>query len=65
MIINAFKDKIFPVNPEGPSISVSRDEDEDRFYAPREVTPRNRRICCTDKKSKRARIRNINSTENA
>ena len=43
MIINAFKDKIFTLSPEeGLSESVGRDEDEDedRFYTPKEVTPR-------------------------
>ena len=45
MIISAFKDKIFPLSPEERlSESVRRDEgedeDEDRFYTPKEVTPR-------------------------
>ena len=43
MIINAFKDKIFPLSLEGGlSESVGRDKDEDdnRFYTPKEVTPR-------------------------
>ena len=43
MIIKAFKDKMFPHNPEeGFCEFVGRDgdEDEDRFYTPKEVTPR-------------------------
>ena len=38
MIINAYKEKMFPLNPkEGLSAPVGRDEDEDRFYTPKEV----------------------------
>ena len=42
---NAFKDKMFPLSPEeGLSETVGRDEDEDedegRFYTPKQVTPR-------------------------
>ena len=41
MIINAYKEKIFPLSPKGLSASVGRDEDEDededRFYTPKEV----------------------------
>ena len=40
MIINAFKDKIFPLSPdEGVKVDASRgeDEDEDEFYTPREL----------------------------
>ena len=47
MIINTYKDKILPLNPEeGLFESVCRyeeedeDEDEDRFYTPKEATPR-------------------------
>ena len=46
MIINAFKDKIFPLNPEesfpeykdrDEDKNEDEDEDEDRFYTPKEV----------------------------
>ena len=45
MIINAFKDKIFPLNPEKSFPEYKdRDEDEDedgdKFYSPKEVTSR-------------------------
>ena len=47
IIINAFKDKTFPLSPkEGLFESVGRDEDEDkdeyedRFYTPKKITPR-------------------------
>ena len=50
MIVNVFKDKIFPLNPQmhfeyeddrDEDEDNVEDEDEDRFYTPREVTPRN------------------------
>ena len=37
MIINAFKDKIFPLSPEG--FPEYEDEDEDNFFTTKEVTP--------------------------
>ena len=47
MIINAFKDKIFPLNPEksfpkykARDENEDEDEDEDEFYSPKEVKSR-------------------------
>ena len=49
IIINAFKDKIFPLNPKesfpeykdkDEDEDENEDKDEDRFYTPKEITPR-------------------------
>ena len=40
MIINAFKDKIFPLSPEGFPEYGGRGEDEDKIFTPKQVTPR-------------------------
>ena len=45
MIINAFKDQIFPLSSEEglfESVGRDEDEDEDRFFTPNEVTPRSK-----------------------
>ena len=40
MIINVFKDKIFPLSPEKFPGYEGRDEDEDKIFTPKQATPR-------------------------
>ena len=40
IIINAFKDKIFPLSFEGFPEYGGRGEDEDKIFTPKQVTPR-------------------------